>query len=282
MSQVWSRLDCSGAELLLALALADFADDLGRNLFPSVATLAHKTRQSTRTVQRQLAEFRDVEWLLVEDEDALSGGRGRSVRYRINPTWLNGDSLSWFSNRKGDTGDTKGCQPAQERVTPEVGKGDTAMSPDPSYPSLEPPVTREGDSAKVLTLSGDPYQPATEAEAISEIFAYWASVMNKPKVVLDEKRRNLIRNRLREGWTPEQLHIAIAGNAGDEWSQGANDRGKPFNELSLILRDAEHIERFIELAKCPRRPRSKATKRTEHNIDAAREFMQQTEPEAGR
>ena len=132
MHQVWERLDCSGPELLLALALADFANDQGANVFPSVATLASKTRQSARTIQRQLAEFRRVDWLLTGPEGSLAGGRGRSVRYRINPSWLNGDSLSWFSDRKGDTGDAKGCQAPPERVTSKAEIHDTAVSPDPS------------------------------------------------------------------------------------------------------------------------------------------------------
>ena len=141
MNQVWERLDCSGAELVLALAIADFANDQGF-LFPSVATLAKKTRQSERTVQRQLAEFRQVRWLEVEELAALKGGRGRSVRYRISEAWLKGDSLSWFSDRKGD----RLAPFSDERVTPEgikgdttmTQKGDTAMSPDPSLTLREP------------------------------------------------------------------------------------------------------------------------------------------------
>lgn len=194
------------------------------------------------------------------------------------------NSKRWPSPRPPSGGDRS---PSRSPNRSAIAQRQLSESPQPQpQPQPQPPpeeprsgAHRPPGSSKVLTLSGDPYQPATEAEAISEVFAYWASVMHKPKVVLDEKRRNLIRTRLRDGWTPEQLMTAIAGNAGDEWSQGANDRGKPFNELSLILRDAEHIERFIELAKCPRRPRTNAGRRTERNVDAAKDFMRRTEPE---
>lgn len=195
------------------------------------------------------------------------------------------NSKRWPSPKAPQNGDRSASRSANRSA---IAQRQLSESPQPQPQPKPPPEEdrsaghgRQPSTAKVLTLNGEPYQPATEAEVISEIFAYWASVMDKPKVVLDEKRRNLIRARLREGWTPEQLQTAIAGNARDEWSQGDNDRGKPFNELSLILRDAEHIERFIELAKHPRRHCSNAARRTERNVDAAREFIRRTEPEVG-
>ena len=43
--------------MLLLLALADFADDAGGNVFPSVDKMAEKTRTSRRTVQRNLRQL---------------------------------------------------------------------------------------------------------------------------------------------------------------------------------------------------------------------------------
>lgn len=40
-----------GGEMLLALALANHAHDDGTHIFPSIAHLAAKTRQSERSVQ---------------------------------------------------------------------------------------------------------------------------------------------------------------------------------------------------------------------------------------
>lgn len=148
MAEVWSRLDCGGSELLLALALADYANDDGENVYPSVATLARKTRQSVRTVQRQLADFRRCGWLLVDALDVAEGGRGRSARYQINPHWLKGDKLSGVPRGRGDTHGTPGVTQLwhPRGDIHDTPGGDTAMSPDPSvepsgYPSVEPPDT---------------------------------------------------------------------------------------------------------------------------------------------
>ena len=65
MSQVWESRKCEGNQLLLLLALADFASDDGGDVFPSVAKMAEKTRASRRTVQRNLRKLED-EGVLIE------------------------------------------------------------------------------------------------------------------------------------------------------------------------------------------------------------------------
>ena len=112
MSLVWEHYPAGGGELLTALAYADHAHDDGTGIRPSVAYVARKTRQSERTVQRYLAQMREIGWLLtVRNSD---GGRGYATEYRINPLWItNPARLSPFPE----------C--VAERVTDEVKKGDT-------------------------------------------------------------------------------------------------------------------------------------------------------------
>lgn len=113
--------------------------------------------------------------------------------------------------------------------------------------------------ANVLELDGTQHRPAIEAENIRAVFDHWCRAMKKPAARLDSKRRSLIARRLADGYTPDELTTAISGCAADSWSMGDNDRGKQFNELSLILRDAERIERYTDYAKTPPRPRSTAS-----------------------
>lgn len=53
MTEVWENSKTKGNELLLMLALADYANEDGV-CFPGMATLAKKTRQSSRTVIRMV------------------------------------------------------------------------------------------------------------------------------------------------------------------------------------------------------------------------------------
>ena len=57
MSKVWER-DMPPAEKLLLLCLADFADDHGKNICPSVGLMCAKTGITDRTCRRMIAAFR--------------------------------------------------------------------------------------------------------------------------------------------------------------------------------------------------------------------------------
>ena len=122
MAMVWQRLDCSGGELILALSLADIADDSGDRIYPSISYLADKTRQSDRQVQRQLKAFRKKGWL--QCKKVSTGGSGKTTRYRINPVWINGDILSGFEDREPRHLRHETVTFATETVT--------SMSPNPS------------------------------------------------------------------------------------------------------------------------------------------------------
>jgi len=92
MDVVWQHFDQGGAMLLIALAIGDFCgDDEGTSIYPSVSSLAAKTRQSERTVQRQLHKLQKSGWLIL-----LKAEKGKTKRYRIDPAFmaLGGDMLS--------------------------------------------------------------------------------------------------------------------------------------------------------------------------------------------
>lgn len=158
---VFDRYPEGGGEMLLALALADHAHDDGTSIFPSIAHLAKKTRQSPRSVQYQLRRMEESGWLIL-----VSGGKGgrkagaeaqgRTREYRINPAWMKGAEIAPLSTpvdngskgansapfpaSKGATDDGKGCNPRQERVQSTTSKGATAIAPEPSVNRHEPSV----------------------------------------------------------------------------------------------------------------------------------------------
>ncbi len=88
MSLVFERYQCGGGEFVTALALADHAHDDGTRIYPGVAALASKTRQSERTVQYHLRAMEACGWLqLVRDANRE---QRRTREYRINPDWIAG------------------------------------------------------------------------------------------------------------------------------------------------------------------------------------------------
>lgn len=72
MSWVWESGPSRQADRFVLLALADFANDAGE-CFPSVNTIAKKTRMSVRGVQQILRRLEVEGWLKTEAQKARSG-----------------------------------------------------------------------------------------------------------------------------------------------------------------------------------------------------------------
>lgn len=135
MGMVFDSYPTGGGEMLLALSLADFADDEGGRVFPSVPTLARKTRQSERSVQYQLRKMEQVGFISIVERSRgglVRGKKYKSNEYRINIGFLiNGAKTAPLEQR---------CNPAQSTVQSGAINGATAIAPNPSYnPSLYPP-----------------------------------------------------------------------------------------------------------------------------------------------
>ncbi len=104
---------------MMAVRLADFADDDGKGVYPGVARLSRETELSERTVQRILADFVAEGLLLVVKE--ASGRPGQTTRYDFDMAAI--DRLSAAKNSLS-TGDTM-SPVAGEGVTPTTETGDT-------------------------------------------------------------------------------------------------------------------------------------------------------------
>ncbi|MPY99978.1 MAG: hypothetical protein GEU97_18710 [Actinophytocola sp.] len=134
MTWVWDHSPAVGTELLMLLAIADHASDNGRDAWPSIKTLARRTRLGERTVQRVLKRLADEGHLVIH----VGGGR-RSNHYEIPMTSDNSELSTPTSNRRPRQDDTPATSPGHPRcddVAPPTqlrrGTPDTAMTPEPS------------------------------------------------------------------------------------------------------------------------------------------------------
>lgn len=81
MSQVWD-LDLPTSDKFVLMRFADFADDDGRNSYPSYERVAIWCGVSLRTVNRIVTRMKDAGVLVPERN--RGGGRGLTVNYRID------------------------------------------------------------------------------------------------------------------------------------------------------------------------------------------------------
>lgn len=158
MSEVFARYPNGGGEMLLALALADHADDGGNNIFPSIKALAEKTRQSERTVQYQLRRMEESGWLMRVGYG--NGGRSQTTEYRISPLWVKGADIAPLQkgandDKKGATDDTKGCNPRQkrvQRVAPAKNHHRTVIEPSMNRLSIAADATTKKQTSRACVL----------------------------------------------------------------------------------------------------------------------------------
>jgi hypothetical protein len=83
-------------------------------------------------------------------------------------------------------------------------------------------------------------------DVIAEVFGYWQKVMDSKKSVLDKNRIKLIEKALKL-YTPADICKAIRGCSKSPYNMGQNEQKTKYNGLGLILRNAEKIDRFIQL-----------------------------------
>lgn len=94
---------------------------------------------------------------------------------------------------------------------------------------------------------------------MEQVFEAWkASTKRTAATVLDATRTRLITAALKT-YPLEDVLDAVRGWEHSAYHRGENGEGKVYNDLGLLLRNAENIERFRDLARGPRFPRKIGT-----------------------
>lgn len=167
---------------------------------------------------------------------------------KYNPTRAqvleNREQLSQTRSDAGKAGAAKRWQGHSKQNGKAIANAKQSDSPGP-------------DPVPLLSLSSsldsDPDQPVRldQGASVRAVFDYWAMKLHPGQSMkFDEKRKKRIRARLAEGFSVDDLKLAIDGALKDDWLMGRKD-GTPKNgyrDLKTILRDAEQVERLKELA----------------------------------
>lgn len=97
--------------------------------------------------------------------------------------------------------------------------------------------------------TGTPAQPGSQKPTapIEDLWKHWVDVMGSPRSVLDTNRRGRLVWAL-SMFSLETCKRAIDGCKSSAFHMGENDRKARYNGIGLIFRNAEQVERFVELA----------------------------------
>lgn len=200
---------------LVLLALAENANDDGSGAWPSVETLARKSRLSTRQVKRCLKGLEDGGALVSEGVGPKGTKSWRVVMAEGDDNLSGGDNLSSESGQ--DVTRTCPTEPIEGEDTP-------------------------------------PTPPGASHDDVARVWNCYVVTMEPRFHGLPADERRLIREALRVA-TVDECCTAIKGCARSPHHMGQNDRGKKYNKLTNILKGKrggktlrEQIDMFLEIA----------------------------------
>jgi len=200
MNNVWRGSGSEGSELLLLLALADWADEFGF-CHPSLPMLAKKTRLSERTVQRLLAKLCDRGELQKEHGAGMTFQTAQGARttnlYRI----LWGDKMT--------TEPSSGVKSGGVRATNGASSGDIALS---GCTKEEPSKKNRQDLLEVRPT----FPPPLNTQEIEWAWEDWLRVMKEKRTVPTESEKRLqMLHLIKMG--PEKALLALQNGARCGW-----------------------------------------------------------------
>ncbi|MDP2322542.1 MAG: DUF1376 domain-containing protein [Gammaproteobacteria bacterium] len=155
--------------------------------------------------------------------------------------------------------------PQETQSTSEVEPKDNPI-PEARSQKLEV-RTQNPDSGTSVGLEPD---RAAVSACIERIFAHWKTVHGHPRAVLDDKRRKLIRDRLK---THDEATLceAITGYLNSPHHMGQNDRNTVYDDIETILRSAKQIDAGLKFHAQP--PRTDQSTLTRKNVAAVADWI---------
>lgn len=129
-------------------------------------------------------------------------------------------------------------------------------------------------SQPTLAVVPDQVSPPATRGPIDSVFTAWQEATGHRRARLDPKRRRIIQAALR-AYPVDDVVDAVRGWRNSGFHTGQNDGRRVYNDLSLLLRDAEHIERFRDLE---RHGPPATTAREPKSYDVLRRIATETGP----
>ncbi|WP_336943104.1 replication protein [Acinetobacter modestus] len=197
----------------------------------------HKSTEKpfTTTLAMELAGFKDertaskhlktlVDWNLLK----VKKSRGKASLYSLN-----------YDNPKSTD--------FNKAPTQNVGTYDVPTSKVPTLNDGTVPTSHVGGvPTSNVGLIKNPNKE-TNKENIYVVFEFWKTTFNSHKTVLTEKRKKKIEARLEQGYSVDDIKLAITNCSKSDYHMGKNERGTIYNDIELICREPEKLDRFITM-----------------------------------
>jgi DNA-binding IscR family transcriptional regulator len=232
MSRVFAT-NLSPSKKIVLLALADFANDEGKNIFPSVATIAKKSSLSHRSVQTILGGFVGSGILHIT-RNPSGGAPGMTRHLEIDLVELN-NLMGLARDENFAPVQMRGENQSHEGVQADEKTGETP-APEPSNNHHKTTTDEHSDTSR----GGGPYDfdwppqlDSDEREAIQTFFLNASNSHQQKQFALDELRAALASREIprKASWVRAVLARGIertpAGKAYERSRKEKSERAPP-------------------------------------------------------
>jgi len=198
MSDVWADAAITNqSELLVLLAIADYANDEGE-AWPSIESIATKSRHTDRGVQKILNRLQKCGKI----EIRTGGGMGNTSRYRV---LAKGEPRSPLYGPKGEPG-------GMQRVNLETPKGERAVHPI-RHRTINEIHHKKSDAPAELVLEGEETREKTAFKnTVDRWCAGFKAALGVDYTFAGAKDAKAVKFLLGSGWTSDRI-IELASEA---------------------------------------------------------------------
>jgi uncharacterized phage protein (TIGR02220 family) len=143
--------------------------------------------------------------------------------------------------------------------TPIVKKLDNQETSPSIVEKLDHPLKDQKTYSEDLDKNKKPLDsPAHAASPVRVVFEYWQEKFQHPQAKLTPERERVIRARLKDGYTVEEIKRAIDGCHSSPFHMGQNESNKIHDGLDLICRNGSKLESFMSLVSIGSKPQARA------------------------
>lgn len=110
-------------------------------------------------------------------------------------------------------------------------------------------VANKGNSYEIEEERNVPNGTSSETSDLCHqakmIFEFWQTTLGHPRAKFSRDKKRKIVARLREGFSTDELKLAVNGCKASAYHQGDNKTSTIYDSIDLIFRNAEKVEQFI-------------------------------------
>lgn len=259
MTWVWEHSPVAGNERLVLLAIADCADDEGRNAWPSMRTLAHKTRLDVRTVQRIVRRLQQGGHIAVFP----AAGRGGANVYTVLMR-----SVDIAGDAAVETAATPGKLPGRQNATPRhrchPPPGTSAGGPPAQVPPKRPYVLEPPPPSAPPTAAA-PIELERQAVVVEETPKHQTDQPAQGEATTspaDDEAMTIVARAQWPATLTATAHRLLAGTV-----RACLDRGHPRRAIEAALTDLDGARSPVAVAVARLRDLAAAAPATEADQD---------------